>query len=300
MTMLTLLRDRDFYDDPSRLKDFLAEQLFNGRLALFLGAGVSTRFELPTWISLLERLAAQAGIALPDELGPEDAAEWLLTTCFGNDRLAFARAVHLALFQGCDASFASLRQSDLLAALGALVMTSSRGSAGVVTFNFDDILETYLRLHGFDVASIASAPAWNSRTDVKVYHPHGLLPIGHPEASTPVVFTRKDFDAIVGKNDVVWRQVLLGVSRSSTCLFIGLSGNDSNLTSLLDETNTSHPARLRGDIFWGVRFSANASDPRRMTWENRGVFQQVVASHDELPTWLFEIAQKAAALRAAQ
>ena len=305
MTELTLLRDRDFYEDELRLQAYLGNQLYRGRLAVILGAGVSLQFGLPGWSELVRRVAVKAGGSVPPGLehALEDAAEVILTKNYGGDRRRFASAVRDALYDGCDISFAALRRNDLLAALAALVMTSSRGStSGVITFNFDDILETYLTYHGFDVEAVASMPAWATRTDVRVYHPHGLLPSDRSGDVTPLVFTRQDFDAVVGKNELIWRQVLLSVMRSSTCLFLGLSGADSNLTSMLDELNgrddvkPTHPARLRGDLFWGIRFS-HSSDPRLVNWENRGVFNVLLPSYDDLPLWLFSVAQRAAAMR---
>jgi hypothetical protein len=305
MTELTLLRDRDFYESDARLQTFLGSQLYRGRLAVILGAGVSLQFDLPGWTELVRRVAVAAGTAVPAGLenALEDAAEVILTKSFKGDRPLFAAAVREALYEKCDVSFAALRRNNLLAALAALVMTSSRGSmSGVVTFNFDDVLETYLTYHGFDVEAVAGMPTWSSRTDVRVYHPHGLLPLDRTADVTPLVFTRRDFDAVVGKTEAIWRQVLLAVMRSSTCLFLGLSGADANLTSLLDDINgredvkATHPARLRGDLFWGVRFT-ESTDSRLVTWENRGVFNVVLPTYDDLPDWLFSIAQRAAAMR---
>jgi hypothetical protein len=301
MTTLSTAQDADFYNDQASIKDHLARQLRAGRLCAVLGSGASAQFKLPQWSGLIDALCNVSNITLPDDVkksGNESASEWVLTFGFKGDRRKFAEAVREALYSGCDISFASLRRNDLLAALGALAMASSRGSVSrVITFNFDDLLETYLEFHGFLVEAIATLPTWASRADVRVFHPHGLLPIGTSRALTNVVFTARDFDEVVGRSDL-WRGLTLDVFRSHTCLFIGLSGDDKNLRSLLHEARESHVSRELNHLRWGFRF-AKDTDARNFEWDNRGIHNIIVADYDrDIPAWLFEIAQTAASLAA--
>jgi hypothetical protein len=146
---------------------------------------------------------------------------------------------------------------------------------------------------GFDVKSIASMPSWSGRSDVYVYHPHGILPQkSKEEVKSGIVFAQIHYDRIVGKSGNLWRQQLLSILQSNTCLFIGLSGADNNLKSILSEVKESH-ACMAKHVYWGVRFSTDINDPRKVIWEERGVYQQTLENYGKLPSWLFEICQRA-------
>lgn len=295
---MSRMHDHASFENQNTLKEFLAEQLVNGRLSLALGAGASMGFGLPNWDNLIADAFAKRGLTKPTALTNEHAADALLAAC-GNDDLRFASLISEVLYSGIDLSMVKLKQKELLAALGAITMASSRGSVGrVVSFNYDNLLETYLDYYGFDVESIAKVPHWDSRTDVKIYHPHGFLPsdkIG--TAIAPIVLAQSHYDRIVGKTHVVWNSVLLEIFSSSTMIFIGLSGADNNLTSLLQSANDNHVSKARHDAFWGIRFSDSVDDARSHIWQMRGVFQVTLSSYEEIPGWLFEVCQIAAQKR---
>ena len=176
-------------------------------------------------------------------------------------------------------------------------MASSRGSvAKIVSFNFDDIIELYLSYFGHDISIGVNLPAWNRCADVLVLHPHGLLP---SDLSKPIprliVFTQADYDDVIGNTSDEWHEAILGVFRSHTCLFIGLSGNDRNLTSLLKKANDTHACRQTGELYWGIRFALDG-DALVPIWEKRGVFHRCVNDYAEIPSILFDICQHAARL----
>lgn len=274
------MRERSNYEDPDLLRDFLAEQLAQGALAIVLGAGASKPFGLPDWGTLIDQLHKDCGLTRDLRQSAEVSAETLLSKGFKGDRVELANAIRNAMYDGKDLSLNTLRKSDLLSAIGALTMASARGSVSrVVTFNYDDLVERYLRFFGFDVRTVRQAPYWAGRADVAVLHPHGFLPNDLSAPASPVVLTQADYDEVIGNAKNAWRAAMLEVFSSHTCLFIGLSGDDKNLTSLLSETKARHASLDRGDIFWGVRFSTD--DSYRDLWENRGVFPRIVASHDE-------------------
>ena len=163
----------------------------------------------------------------------------------------------------------------------------------VISFNYDDLLEVYLRYYGYTVASVAELPAWERNADVSVLHPHGLLP--HAKSDPPqgtLILTQASFDKLAGRLEEMWTRKVLDVFESHFCLFVGLSGNNKNLSSLL--SNTKHPTK---DLYWGIRFTDNDADPKNFFWEKRKVYPKVLSSYDDLPTFLFRICQKAAELR---
>lgn len=296
--MLSAMSDAARWEDEDSLKNFLAEQLYYGRLSLVLGAGASIGFGFPNWDDLVTRAFVIAGVTYPSGKNNEDAAEDLLTGYCQNDDILFANLIRRALYQGCDISLAHIRQNDLLAAIGAIVMSSRRGNVSkVISYNFEELLELYLNYYGFDVNSVPIVPAWALRSDVTIYHPHGFLPSNESEELTRgIVFAQIHYDRIVGKLTEVWRQMQIDIFRSTTCLFIGLSGNDANLRNMLAEVKDSHVSRQSNIPFWGVRFSDDEDDPKKNTWLVRGVFQHTLPDYKRLPEWLFDICQRAAQL----
>jgi hypothetical protein len=287
------MQDEGAWADWQRLRDYLAVQLTGGRLALVLGAGISIPIGLPSWSDLVNRAFAKTGLTRSLQQTDQVAAETLFAHV-GNDETAFAELIRGVLYDGIDLSMTSLRNRDLLAALGALTMGSNRGSVTkVLTFNFDDLLERFLTYYGFFVEPVVTVPAWGSRVDTRVYHIHGLLPSDLSIAvRNPIVMTQKHFDDITGKDGNVWRSLMVDLFQTHTCIFIGLSGNDNNLSSALTEAQKRHACLARKDAFWGVRFCLDF-DPMTGFWQQRGVYCCRAPTHDSLPTKLFEICQTA-------
>jgi hypothetical protein len=285
------------WDNRERLLNLLAHRLLRKRLSLFLGAGASLAFKLPSWTQLVDNLYAQRLITRSMPKDDTKDAENLLVAHYTNpdeaaNRLAFAKDVQTELYQGYKHDQSLLEFNPLLTAIGALVMSSARGSvAQVMTLNYDDILEVYLSWRGLTVASVDLLPAWNSDADVEVLHPHGLLRSDMMAPRRGVVLTRLDYDKIVGDTADMWRQRMLGILRSTTCLFIGLSGEDANLSNMLLAVKQAHSTR---EPFWGVRFGC---DGNGNTWSARGVYPLQLKNHDETPTLILDICRRAAELR---
>lgn len=294
------MHDRDAWEVSRDVELHLARHLARNRLVLVLGAGVSMGYGLPSWPQLVEKGYAGAGRTADPALELEDSAE-KLAGAYGGDRVKLGAALRHALYDGASYQFADLLSSEkpLLVALGAVVMNARIGvSAPVISFNFDDLLEVYLNGYGMDVRAIDVVPEWGGGAHVDVYHPHGLLTSDLKKPVTRgVVFAAQDYDAIVGDAKDTWRQTVTGILRSYCCVFIGLSGKDQNLSSMLLEIGKGHACHQHGDLFWGVRIADNENDPLREKWQNRGVWQLTLASYDDLPPLLFRLCQEATNLR---
>lgn len=288
----------DFWNKDENIDGYLARKLKNGSTSLFLGAGASHGFNLPNWSGLVEGVRSHCGAAPPAKsVRAEDEADTLLHKTFVGDRMRFALAVREALYAPAKNDSKFLLKSDLLQAVTAFLTNSQRGRGGaVVSFNFDDIVETYLRLLGFVVRSETSVPAWNSNADMHVYHPHGLLPMAQASGSTKIVFTTSDFDEVVGRESDAWNQTMSSILSTTFPVFIGLSGEDSRLRSLLTTVKTLHPATVKdASIYWGVRPTPRGEDDMVVQkWKRMGVVPRYIASHAELPAWLLGICQRAA------
>ncbi len=85
--------------------------------------------------------------------------------------------------------------------------------------------------------------------------------------------------------------------RSHFCLFIGLSGDDISLTSILNSVSKNHVLQKSESAFWGVTFLRNKEELEISNWEKYGVFINEIDNFKKIPEFLFEICQKAAEMR---
>jgi hypothetical protein len=88
------------------------------------------------------------------------------------------------------------------------------------------------------------------------------------------------------------------VLQSHVCLFIGLSGDDPRLDSLMVETYKDKHAYNRSETgYWGIAFSMSSEARITRQWADRGIYlQHLVDYRSDLPKFLFEICQQAALL----
>lgn len=295
---VTVLASDEYWSRPDKIDEYVARKLANGSTSLFLGAGASHGFKLPNWQELVIALRTQCNAPLPVyPMRPEEEADMLLLKYFQKDRHRFAEAVRSALYASARQDHSFMLKSDLLQAVAAFLTNSIRGRGGaVVSFNFDDIVETYLRLLGFVVRSEIEVPAWSQKADVVVYHPHGILPLENKEPCSQIVFTTSDFDAVVGRQADAWNKTMESILSTTFPVFIGLSGEDSRLRALLNDVGPQHPARVKSSsMYWGVRPTPK-SEPEHIVerWKGLGIAPRFIDSYDGLPSWLLGICQKAA------
>jgi hypothetical protein len=289
----------DAWRDQANLTEYLARQLVDGRLGLFLGAGISKSYGLPTWADLLDRLRAlhdQPPLEKGDDLIEKATA--LKARYYRAREAAYIDDVERVLYDGVSLDLEKLRKIDLLSSIGSLVMASRRGSASqVITLNFDDLLEIYLEFHGFMTDSVISERFWASKADVTIYHPHGLIPLAKRARSKSIVLGTADFLEIMQQGP--WRHTLLGLMRSRTFLYMGLSGRDIHLQSLLLDLKKSHASVDDRIAFHGVRFAVKGDEDMKDILDEVGVYTCELETHDHLPHFLFGICQKAREIRMA-
>lgn len=226
---------KDEWRVESDLIEHLATELLANRLGLFLGAGQSGFYGLPGWKDLVNRLSQMHSF---EPLGDGDDSMLRMARIksvhYSNQNEEFLADVKKELYKDVSIDFDKIRSSQLLSAIGALLMVSSRGSASTVfTLNYDDLLEIYLEYHGVVTRSICEEVHWANNADVTIYHPHGLLPLSeHRSSSKDIVISAHDYDLIM-KEGSVWRNLLVTSLRTHTFLYIGLSGDDPNLKGML-------------------------------------------------------------------
>jgi hypothetical protein len=235
-----------------------------GNLVLYLGAGVSVGNGLPPWDQLV---LAMYFAASPKEMGGWHPfpnylfaiAEWHLQRghepleitarkireCY-SDVQDFLTNLRKTLYAGYSndggLTFQTLQRLALrnanstLDAIAKLCERSKVGKNGVravVTYNYDELLETAL-------GTFANQPIWNSaRLDLgklPIYHVHGYVPMKENQGSAPdeIVFTEEQYH-LVAQNSYSWSNLVqLQALSSSTGLMIGLSLSDPNMRRLLD------------------------------------------------------------------
>jgi hypothetical protein len=236
-------------------------------LVLFIGAGVSLPYGLPSWRNLvLELLFEQAqrtrrlGSMWPhyrravaswmadyfdyDPLVLARVVEWYLggRRTSGDSRLFLGR-----LRQHLYANHRRPRERTLLASIADLVArsTSRTGVDTIVTFNFDDLLEREPTTRKVRFTTVAGA-ARSARSGVRIIHAHGYLPQTGPLSRSDIIFTEPDYHRLT-ESVFHWSlSEIVERLRKNTVLFIGLSMSDPSLRRLLDASrNADIPAHYQ-------------------------------------------------------
>jgi SIR2-like protein len=289
--------------DEKVLIRHLASELVRGRLSLMLGAGISDFYGLPLWLDLVNRLRDRCGearITTADD--PIRTMGALRIKHYKNKTPEFLKAVAEELYRGTSVDLEKIRLNSTLAAIGSIVMASRRGNASkVVTFNYDNLLETYLEYHGFVTSSVFRPRHWAGNADVTVYHPHGYLPRNQQKAwSDDIVVGTEDYMKLM-QPDVsnLWRPLLLTLMRTHSMIYIGVSGKDIHLESLLVPLKEQHATVDERIAFHSVRFALKSRpDPTVETqMSDWGVHTHLTDSYPQIAPLLFKVCQEARRLR---
>jgi hypothetical protein len=237
------------------------------RLVLFLGAGVSIPYGIPSWNNLvLELLFEQAantrrlGRMLPHYR--RALASWM-TDYFDYNPLVLARMVEqdarrrsqrkgarepvdgtpifleklrTQLYAECKRP--TNKQRTTLEAIGQLIERSKGNLRCVVNFNFDGLLEEELERRRIQTISIFDGKRQHTG-DFRIIHPHGFVPRIGPIVREHVVFTENDYHQLTDRVFHWGLSEIVSELRHSTVLFIGLSMSDPSLRRLLDASRNS-------------------------------------------------------------
>ncbi len=295
------------FSDRGYVVEYLSEALQKGRLAIFLGAGVSrelinsgaSAIGLPTWPTLMASLYAAEDWNQPAGSNYIQQAEDFKNKVLaqGKSFSDFQMLVQGALYQGVVLDFAAIRSNPTLSGIGALVSHSGRGRVTeVFTLNFDDILERYLRYFGIIAKPVIDEKFWIEPADVLVHHPHGFLPSpGSPfrVKSTFLVFDERSY--LEQSRDSRWNQRMEVAMQAHVCLFIGLGRDDIHLKQLVARTAQKHAFSPAKDGFWGIVLRARPEQVEVLDWAQYHVHVEPLADYfADLPSLLFAVCQSAA------
>lgn len=290
-----------YANDIETSQKLLGRLVSRGELVLFLGAGVSTASKLPNWERLVKRCEKAAGITPP--AGKRTTEEFMEAMDAVAEEVGdadkFRELVRTNLYPKsfiAKGSYPdSILRQKLLIALGALVMPSGRGSINeVITLNFDDLLEWYLKLHGFTSQSVPNFPVYlRSDVDVTIYHPHGYLPL--TGASTDwLVLSRQEFiDRIAQIDGRPWSELLVNTFMTKRLLAIGTSMSDLDMSVYVAKAQGGSKDGFPA----GFVVAVGMKESKRKRLLNAGIVPIVLDSYDDIPTYLLGVCRHAAAQR---
>ncbi len=200
-----------------------------GRLALFVGAGVSVGCGLPDWDGLLRALARRANLDLStvklDQVA--DTARQHL----GED---FNEAVADCLYQNDVVISETMR---------AIVKSGVRRFA---TFNFDDLLEEALHMESVEHKVVLNGESFNNNyPGCLIFHPHGILErfmSTDEHRSCSIILSDSDYRALYDDPYCLTNLIQLSLLINFSILFVGMSLADPNTKRLLE---TAHGLGVR-------------------------------------------------------
>jgi hypothetical protein len=220
----------------------LVTSIRSSRLAVVVGAGLSMPAGLPTWGELLRRLAddlvpptSRPAFDILARQGSSLGTARLLKEFLGVREL-FPQKVEAALYGGGYDPDAPNPGLDLVVALAELAVRAN-ARLDVITYNFDDLLETALSRAGMAFTVVADEQTFAlAAGGVNIFHVHGLLPAGGEAAVgyAELVLSEDEFHSLMSARDRWQNRVQAQAYAHKDCLFVGLSLTDPNLRRLLD------------------------------------------------------------------
>ena len=296
--MSDIYSHEEYAKNPSLAISELGMRLKSSTLCLFLGAGVSIGFNLPSWKQLIARILGKETdadfVAALDNKSAQDLRR--LLDPIDDQSIEYYTLVHDALYRGVvEDLLEQLRQSPLLLAIAAMMTGAHRGRIDcVVTYNYDDLLEQYLRMLGLMVCQRVLPDELSSRSDVELNYVHGKLPQGWgPTAEKPEVFVLSDrsYMARSAHLNIGWPAWVEYKLYSKLGLFLGLSGDDDVILATLRRVKDYVKRRENYLGYWILTPDAFERNKGRIF--DAGICP--IPLHKEaIPEFIFQICQHAA------
>lgn len=230
-------------DRQRRLADDLAERARQGRLALFLGAGLGAAVGLPTWDGLLESLAEPAGLS-PEELKAHNVLD---RATLLEKRLEKA---------GLEAEVVKRLQTPYRST--AHLLLASLPAREAVTLNYDDIFESACDDAKRGVSVLPYEPA--DRRERWLLKLHGC--VTHPE---DIVLRRQDYIRFEDRRQAL-AGVVQGLLLTRHLLFVGFSLGDDNFHRIAD---TVQKTTRHGRDCFGTALMSTGGALLSELWEPR-------------------------------
>jgi hypothetical protein len=258
---LAILKERIMPSNKTAI-DSLRTAYQSKNLTLFLGAGASVANGLPTWERLV--LAMYFAAIHTRHLGgwrpfPNylfAIAEWHLKRLrepleitarklcnyypSGQEFITeLKKTLYAGFRKGDGTEFFPMDPRQLceanptLSAITELCQTESGGVRAVITYNYDNLLETALEHFPYEVIWKAGP----RRSDaLPIYHVHGYVPVNEQESSQAeeLLFTEEQYNRAMN-DPYSWSNLIqIQAMAGSVGLMVGLSMTDRNMRRLLD------------------------------------------------------------------
>jgi hypothetical protein len=221
-------------------------------ITLIVGAGVSASSGLPTWSTLLRRICAtffchwefditrgKRNVNLPprelsivfyeEEFWSEEAVAQQIKNCIRDVdwRYLLRKIAYNYDVMGKH----GIKNSRLVQSLAHLC-TDLPNFNGIISYNWDNVLELELKALGAKVTPLWQDKQVYPKGSLPIYYPHGYLPLeGGPVSD--IILAESDYQ-IEATEPYFWGNLIQTKTfGTSTCIFIGTSITDPNLRRLL-------------------------------------------------------------------
>lgn len=215
------------------------------KCSLFLGAGVSMDAGGPSWETLLRKIMRRFK-KFGKQRDFDKVYEWCGMSPIILGRYAASNRKELqdvseylrryVLYRGVNADKSELIKAICEAVAGPdkdeRIVASGKVDS-IITYNYDDLVESSLENRGINVARIYQKSR-NYRNELPIYHVHGLIPREINGIIPTPILGEKEYHQMY-KESYHWSNVeQLHALDRNICFFIGLSMTDPNLRRLLD------------------------------------------------------------------
>ena len=250
-----------------------------GRVALFVGAGVSFECGLPNWNDLTAKLMR---LAFHEKAASAEAA--LKTT----PNINKTRLIKTRLKDQFNKNVAKIIYSGETNISKSLTNIVRSGIRHICTFNFDDLIEEAMQIEGIQFKSIEPGEKFNNNfKGTTIFHPHGMLPASAAQEvinAKKIVLSEDDYNEMYSSPYAWANLVQVSLLMNYTCLFVGVSFTDPNLRRLLDTVRTTcthgHYAIMRSPSF------AVAASEKEITGQIKASIDIDLSSFNVQPIWV--------------
>lgn len=238
-----------FEHDWKELREVLLQsaqvEFRENKCSFFLGAGVSMDAGGPSWETLLRKIMCRFK-KFGKQKDFDRVYEWcgmspiiLGRYAASNNKVLQDVSEYLrryVLYRGVNEDDSELIKAICEAVEGSgndeRIVASGKVDS-IITYNYDDLVESALGHRGINVARIYQKSR-NYRNEFPVYHVHGLIPREINGIIPTPILGEKEYHQMY-KESYHWSNVeQLHALDRNTCFFIGLSMTDPNLRRLLD------------------------------------------------------------------
>ena len=238
--VLKIFEKRDYNEDVEDHIRNLIIAIKNKDLSLFLGSGVSKGEELPKWETLIEDLISLINKKAPFRLNKifKQVSNIILCEMIKRSLSDFYNPLRSILYKNYNRTIKNNSILDHISKLCSL--KPEIGIFSIITYNFDDILEYYLRAKKVSYKTIFYNFEKPSNNQIPIYHVHGFLPFNKKltqDMKDSIIITEPEYHDLYEKHYSWQNFIQLSTLSEKTVLFVGLSMKDPNLRRLLHIAN---------------------------------------------------------------